>query len=98
MQVALSAIMLTDLINDTVVSINGTTYNLTANQLVAAYPQTFYKESTSFGEERLCIARIDGQPLSISAVHSNVSYNPDVINYDVIFPGNFSTHPIHRPK
>lgn len=98
MQIALSAIIFQDIVHDTVVSINGTTYNISVAQLLTDYPQTYYIDKTSFGEDRVCITRIDGQPCTISALDINsLSYTPDIINYDILFPGHFSTHPIHRP-
>ena len=100
MQIKLSCVELTDIVNDTITAVaNFPIAPTTAAALVQVMPHMFFIERNSLGVERLCVARIDGQPLTITAVNLGVGYNPTVTDYDTyVAHGLFSTHPIHRPK
>lgn len=98
MQVTLSSLQITDLTNDTYTDVNGASGTWTLQQLLLAFPQTFYIAKNSLGEDRLCAARIDGAPFTVKSVNLGTPYTPTVADYDVLFPGQFSTHPIKRPK
>lgn len=97
-QIALSSVGIIDLANDLITSVNNVYGSWTAAQIVADMPQTFYMDKTSTGDDRLCAARIDGQPLTVVATNNNTPYDPEIINFSILFPGGLSTHPIHRPK
>lgn len=101
MQVQLSCVELTDIVNDTITSVaNYPIAPLTAYGLAQAMPHMFYIEQNSLGVDRLCVSRIDGAPLQITAVNLGVAYQPTITDYDTLLRphGLFSTHPIHRPK
>jgi hypothetical protein len=100
MQIKLSCVELTDIVNDTITSVaNYPIAPLTGYGLAQAMPHMFYIEQNSQGVDRLCVARIDGQPLQITAVSLGTPYTPTITDYDTcVSHGLFSTHPIHRPK
>ena len=100
MQIKLSCVELTDIVNDTITSVaNFPIAPVTAPILCGLMPHMFFIEKNSQGVDRLCVARIDGQPLPITAVNLGVGYTPTVTDYDTyVNHGLFSTHPIHRPK
>jgi hypothetical protein len=101
MQTKLSSVELTDIVNDTITAVaNFPIPPVTAAALVQQMPHMFFIEQNSLGVDRLCVARIDGQPLQITAVNLGVAYQPTITDYDTLLrPGGlFSTHPIHRPK
>lgn len=98
MQIALSSMQLKDVGNDIITSINGIATAWTAAQLVASLPETYYFENNTVGEQRLCVARIDGQPFVVTATNLGTPYPVNIDNYSILYPGNISTHPIHRPK
>lgn len=101
MQIKLSCVELTDIVNDTITSVaNFPIPPVTAAALVQQMPHMFFIEQNSLGIDRLCVARIDGQPLTITALNLGVAYNPTVTDYDTLVRNNtlFHAHPIHRPK
>jgi hypothetical protein len=100
MQTKLSCVELTDIVNDTITSVaNFPIAPVTAFGLAQVMPHMFFIEKNSQGVDRLCVSRIDGAPLPITAVNLGVAYTPVIEDYDtLVVHGLFSTHPIHRPK
>ena len=101
MQVKLSCIELTDIVNDTITSVANFPYTpMTAVALAQQMPHMFFIEKNSLGVDRLCVARIDDEPLQITAVNGVTPYTPTITDYDTLVRNNtlFHGHPIHRPK
>lgn len=100
MQIKLSCVELTDIVNDTITSVaNFPIAPTTAFGLAQVMPHMFFIESNSQGVMRLCVARIDGESLPITAANLGTPYTPTITDYDTyVAHGLFSTHPIHRPK
>jgi len=101
MQVKLSCIELTDIVNDTITSVANFPYApMTAASLAQQMPHMFFIEKNSQGVQRLCVARIDGEPLQITALNGVLPYTPTITDYDTLVRNNtlFHGHPIHRPK
>jgi len=101
MQTKLSCIELTDIVNDTITSVANFPYApMTAAAIAQQMPHMFFIEKNSLGVDRLCVARIDGEPLQITAVNGVLPYTPTITDYDTLVRNNtlFHGHPIHRPK
>jgi|GEM_PF-5609987 len=84
----LSSIVLQDVDNDTIQNINGhAVSNLTASDLVTNFPYAFYFDDTSLGVNTLCVCRIDGQPLTISATNATSgTYTPELLRIRLFGP------------
>lgn len=99
-QVALSRVVFKDP-SDIVSAVNGLPLpaQTQAASLPALMPGFFFWGTSTFGDLRICVARVDGQPMSISALdQSNVPYTPAVENYSILFPIGVKTHPDRRPS
>lgn len=95
-QIQLSKIGFSDIHNDIVNEVNGVSMpsETMPSDLPYIMPETFFFEDDTLGKTCICSARIDGKPLTISALSNNVPYTPSVDNYHVLF----SAHPVHRPR
>lgn len=86
---------------DVVVSVNGLALpaQTTAANLPIVMPSFFQWLPNSFGQIRLCVARIDCTPMVISALdQNNAPYDVPVEDFCVLFPFGIKTHPDTRPK
>lgn len=85
--IAISSISLKDIDNDTIQSFGGITVaNVSADDIVTAYPGWAFFDQTSLGEKVLCVARIDGNPFSVSATNAiDGAYTPPTDDYMRLF-------------
>lgn len=84
-----------DLVNDLITNNNGTPVNsVSVIEWVVNNP-SFGILPSEAGEQRLCTIAEHKVDYQISVNEGSPITGEE---FDILYPGNFSTHPVHRPK
>jgi len=97
-EIALTQLDLTDLWNDTIVSINGEAVGKTYSQLLQDRQYSFGVVDTSFAIPKACIVRISPSPFIVVASHNGTPYDVPCSDYSIFSLLGWRRHPDHRPK